>query len=60
MTLAPDGRLWVAESTVNQFDIYTTDGEFVERWGASGSGEGQFDLTRSNGDPYGMVASDLP
>ena len=31
-------------------------GSFVEGWGRSGKGDGQFDLTRANGDAYGNVA----
>jgi outer membrane protein assembly factor BamB len=53
---APDGRLWAAEGLSNRFAIFTPDGKFVETWGSSGDGEGQFDLLRANGDPYGMMA----
>jgi outer membrane protein assembly factor BamB len=53
---APDKRLWAVEATEDRFSIFTTDGTFVESWGSSGSGKGQFDLTRANGDPYGMIA----
>ena len=56
MTMAPDGRLWAVEGGSDRFSIFTTDGEFVESWGRSGVGEGEFDLTRANGDPYGMIA----
>jgi outer membrane protein assembly factor BamB len=55
LTRAPDGRLWAAEGIDNQFAIYSADGEFVERWGVSGSAAGKFKLQRANGDPYGMV-----
>ncbi len=55
LTQAPDGRFWAAEGFDDRFAIYTADGEFVERWGASGSAAGEFKLQRSNGDPYGMV-----
>ena len=53
---APDGRLWATEGGSDRISIFTADGEFVESWGTSGSGDGEFDLTRANGDPYGMVA----
>jgi outer membrane protein assembly factor BamB len=53
---APDGRLWTTEGGSDRISIFTADGEFVESWGTSGSGDGEFDLTRANGDPYGMVA----
>ena len=53
---APDGRLWAAEGFKDSFAIFDPDGTYVESWGSSGNGNGQFDLTRPNGDPYGMVA----
>jgi 6-bladed beta-propeller len=56
MTMAPDGRLWAVEGGSDRFSIFTTDGEFVESWERSGVGDGEFDMTRANGDPYGMIA----
>jgi hypothetical protein len=56
MAIAPDGRLWAVEGGSDRFSIFTNDGQFVESWGRSGVGEGEFDLTRANGDPYGMIA----
>ena len=56
LTLAPDGRLWVVESPHDRISIFDPAGTFVETWGELGSGDGQFDLTRGNGDPYGAVA----
>ena len=56
LALAPDGRLWASVARENRFDIFTTDGTFVESWGSGGTGNGQFQLRRSNGDEYGMVA----
>lgn len=52
---APDGNLWTTEGFANRFSIFKPDGTFVESWGTSGKGDGQFDLTRANGDPFGMV-----
>ncbi|HEY8636414.1 MAG TPA: PQQ-binding-like beta-propeller repeat protein, partial [Candidatus Limnocylindrales bacterium] len=52
----PSGRLWVADPYHDRFAIFTTDGIFVEFWGGSGKGPGQFDLTRTNGDGYGAIA----
>jgi outer membrane protein assembly factor BamB len=52
---APDGRLWVSDPFHDRFAIFTADGEFVEYWGASGDGEGQFELQRSNGDGVGPM-----
>jgi len=56
LSRAPDGRLWAAEGIKDRFDIFEADGTFVESWGTSGTGDGELDLTRANGDPYGMVA----
>lgn len=53
---APDGRLWTSEGFEDRFAIFTEDGEFVETWGTTGAGDGEFDMTRANGDPYGRVA----
>jgi outer membrane protein assembly factor BamB len=52
---APDGRLWVSDPMNDRFAIFTTDGEFVEYWGESGAGEGQFELQRSNDDGVGPM-----
>jgi sugar lactone lactonase YvrE len=56
LSKAPDGRLWAAEGLADRFAIFTPDGTFVETWGSSGRGDGEFDLTRANGDPFGMLA----
>ena len=53
---APDGRLWVADVAGGRFAIFSPDGTFEAFWGQPGSGDGQFNLVRSNGDPYGTIA----
>lgn len=50
------GRLWAAEPLRDRFAIFDEEGTFLEYWGTSGSGKGEFDLTRENGDPFGAVA----
>lgn len=55
LSQAPDGRIWAAEGLSDRFSIVTPDGAFVVEWGDSGSGDGQLDLTRANGDAYGNV-----
>ena len=52
----PKGRLWVGDPYNDRFAIFTTDGVFVEFWGGPGDGNGQFRLTRRNGDGYGAIA----
>lgn len=56
MSHDPSGRLWVAEPDDDRFAIFKPDGTFVEYWGESGTGNGQFNLRRSNGDGYGGIA----
>ncbi|MCC6944844.1 MAG: PQQ-binding-like beta-propeller repeat protein [Thermomicrobiales bacterium] len=55
-TISPDGLIWVTDGGNDQFQIFDVDGAFVEFWGESGEGEGQFRFTRSNGDPMGAIA----
>ena len=50
------GNFWAAEGGKNRFAIFSSDGKFIETWGKGGIGPGEFELTRANGDPYGMVA----
>jgi outer membrane protein assembly factor BamB len=50
------GRIWAPEARSDKIAIFEPDGTFVEEWGGSGSGPGQFDFTRGNGDGYGTLA----
>jgi tripartite motif-containing protein 71 len=52
----PKGRLWVSDPYHDRFAIFTANGAFVEFWGTPGDGNGQFRLTRRNGDGYGAIA----
>lgn len=57
VTVAPDGRVWVADGARNQFQIFNPDGTFAEAWGTPGSGDGQFNFIRaSNGNTFGAIA----
>jgi outer membrane protein assembly factor BamB len=53
---APNGDLWASLARENRFAIFTQDGRFIETWGSGGTGNGEFDLRRANGDEYGMLA----
>jgi outer membrane protein assembly factor BamB/sugar lactone lactonase YvrE len=55
--IAIDGnnRIWVADSNHGRFAIFDEDGSFIEYWSGPGTGDGQFDLLRENGDPYGAI-----
>ena len=55
MAIDPQGDLWVADAGNSRFAIFDPDGSFVEYWGTKGSGDGQFDLQRDNGDGYGAI-----
>jgi tripartite motif-containing protein 71 len=56
LVAGPGGQIWAADPSNDRFAIFKADGTFVEYWGASGSGDGQFNLRRSNGDGYGSIA----
>jgi DNA-binding beta-propeller fold protein YncE len=56
----PQGNVWVSDSK-DRFHIVAPDGTFIETWGTSGSGEGEFEfLARNSGVSrhYGDVAFD--
>jgi DNA-binding beta-propeller fold protein YncE len=56
----PQGNVWVSDSQ-DRFHIVAPDGTFLETWGTSGSGEGEFEFFSANapvGRGYGDVAFD--
>lgn len=53
----PEGNLWVPDAFFDQYQIIAPDGTYLETWGASGSGEGEFDFACSS-IPYGSIAFD--
>ncbi len=56
--VAPDGNIWVPSSNDSVFWIFAPDGTYLESWGTPGTGDGQFDFTRSDGSEFGDVAFD--
>ena len=56
IAIDPKGRIWAPEANGDTFAILDANGKLLEEWGSSGSGPGQFDLTRQNGDGYGTLA----
>jgi DNA-binding beta-propeller fold protein YncE len=59
--IAPNGNIWVSDAYRDRFQILTPDGTFIETWGASGDGEGEFEFFSQRsalGSPYGDVAFD--
>lgn len=47
LALDPAGNLWVTDSTNDRFQIFSPDGTFLEAWGRTGDGEGQFEFERT-------------
>ncbi|HEX6654853.1 MAG TPA: 6-bladed beta-propeller, partial [Candidatus Limnocylindria bacterium] len=56
LAVAPDGSIWVADADNNRFQIFAPDGSLREVWGASGSGEGEFDFTTVDWGGYNEAA----
>jgi len=56
LAVDPDGNIWVADSGNDRFQIFSPGGDFIETWGVSGTGDGQFRMERFNGDGYGVNA----
>ena len=56
MDIGPDGRLYVGVQTTDQILVINPDGTLERRIGEHGSGPGQFDFLRQNGDVIGGVA----
>ena len=52
----PQGRIWVPEANTDRIAIFSSSGKLLGEWGRSGSGRGEFDFTRTNGDGYGTLA----
>ena len=55
MAIDSQGRIWITDSGNGRFQIFDTDGNFIETWGAQGSGNGQFQLRRASGDGLGEI-----
>ena len=56
LAIAPDGSIWVADADNDRFQIFATDGSLREVWGASGSGDGEFDFTTVDWGGYDHAA----
>ena len=52
----PQGNIWTPDHENGRFAIFKPDGTFVAYWGSPGTGDGQFNLKRPNGDGYGGIA----
>jgi sugar lactone lactonase YvrE len=54
-TVDPQGRIWAASSFDDVFWIVDRDGTYLESWGKSGKGDGQFRF-RFDGNGFGAIA----
>ncbi len=53
MAIAPDGRIYVADTGNHRIQVFDADGSFAFGWGSFGEGDGQFN------EPWGIaVAND--
>lgn len=46
LALDPAGNLWIPDSGNDRYQIFSSNGQFFEAWGETGSGEGQFEFER--------------
>jgi hypothetical protein len=51
-----EGRIWVAVSFDDTFWVFDRDGQFLESWGTSGTGDGEFDFARNEDEAFGAIA----
>jgi outer membrane protein assembly factor BamB len=49
------GQVWAAEPYSDRFAVFTPNGQFLSYWGTAGSGDGQFNFRRNNGDGCGSL-----
>jgi predicted membrane-bound mannosyltransferase/DNA-binding beta-propeller fold protein YncE len=52
VTIAPDGRIYVADSGNHRIQVFDQEGNFLTAWGESGAQSGQFN------EPWGLVADE--
>ena len=56
MAIDPACRLWVMDVQGDRFLIFDLDGNLLETWGTSGSGDGQFDFANAGSYMYNGIA----
>lgn len=42
VSVAPDGSVYIADEKNHQIQKFSADGEFIQKWGSKGTGNGQF------------------
>ncbi len=51
LAVAPDGRIYVADSGNHRIQVFDKDGNFLFKWGSSGTGNSQFN------EPWGITVN---
>ena len=46
VSVASDGSVYVADTANHRIQKFTSEGEFVSKWGTQGTGDGQFKKLR--------------
>lgn len=49
LAVAPDGKIYVADSGNHRIQVFDANGNFLFKWGSNGAGEGQFN------EPWGIA-----
>ncbi len=52
VTVGPDGRIYALDSGNNRVQVFNQDGLFLQAWGSSGTGAGQFN------EPWGIAVDE--
>ena len=43
LALSEDGKVYVSDEALNRVSVFSSQGEYLDHWGAHGSGDGEFD-----------------
>ena len=52
------GKLYVLDAGNDRIQVFDPDGHFIRMWGTSGSGEGEFNFSRGDGNLIGALVLD--
>ena len=47
LEIAPDGTIWIADGRTGTFQIFGSDGAYLDSWGTAGDGNGEFNFSRN-------------
>lgn len=56
VTVAPDGSIWVADGVSSGFQVFSPEGQLIDRWGSAGHGNGEFSFAVADSNVLGAVA----